>query len=701
MLNKFLLLCFALLFAFSPVQAAWVRDESINEKIDVYYQYIRRGKTFANFITFLNANLDKKYEAVFTNTVTLAADAEIPTNCVTWRFEPEGLITGNYTITFSGNELVGPKKQQMFGYSTSATGNVSNFEIYPEMFGAKNDGATDDADAFQAAANLAYNSNGKTVKLSTGLGYKLFRTIFVPLRVNIIGSLGTISPRDVLQEKSMLVSDTAGTYTSDYMLMFNTTDAITWDISYPNIDSGLIERVGFFNDGVSTLNAVVFAGSYTFRLLFFDSFNISLYKTENYSDKIIIQQVDVVRTKGTDYPIQFSQLGDGMIIEQLHFHELDLYGNEYGLSLIGSFGGVVQGLIGGLTFVDRCDGVTISNYHGENRIDDNPDFIFRNSNIILKDSYFWGDKTGTVNVKIESSELSSCVVALENVRFAYELSLTEDPQYFQISLEDNTTALSIKDCYRVVNRSGGIGLRQIGGILVESSGFALDNFNDFSFLNSINSFTVNGSVMRDYVMFSERGPIYNFQSIATSNLVDWELPSDTYYYELQYINEPNRMIGRQDDSGGKGIALTSSGDGAIITLGSNKYARTTNLRVYRGLSTPNYNAVVDIPLVNTRQLYDNGNHLNGYAWESRATADVDATTTTIEVIKVNESNFVGYTSLDAAPATTNFVAGDILVLTDVSTGNQTVTNNTDVEYRKTGWIFTGTNWMENRVLTGN
>ena len=155
MLNKFLLLCFALLFAFSPVQAAWVRDESINEKIDVYYQYIRRGKTFADFVTFLNANLDKKYEAVFTNTVTLADNAIIPTNCVTMRFEPEGLITGNYTITFSGQNTEAPKNQQIIGYGTDARGTVNNPIIYPEWFGALGDNSHDDTGAIRKAIEFS------------------------------------------------------------------------------------------------------------------------------------------------------------------------------------------------------------------------------------------------------------------------------------------------------------------------------------------------------------------------------------------------------------------------------------------------------------------------------------------------------------------------------------------------------------------
>lgn len=151
---KKILVLLSLLFLFvsNDVSAAYMRNESINNKIDVYSQYIRKGKSIGDLVTFLNANSSTTYSLLFSQEVcSLTANVTIPSNVVAIYGERGGGVTGNYTLTFTGQELI-LEQVRFFGDDISVSGNRT-YVVEPIHFGAGGEGLTDDTAATQRAIN--------------------------------------------------------------------------------------------------------------------------------------------------------------------------------------------------------------------------------------------------------------------------------------------------------------------------------------------------------------------------------------------------------------------------------------------------------------------------------------------------------------------------------------------------------------------
>lgn len=116
---------------------------------------------------------------------TLKEDITIPANCVL-EFDG-GSISGEHTIT-GQNTGIEAGLVKIFGTDVAFGGNWNLTEIYPENFGAKGDGISDDTDAFQSAIEFATKSStysGCTIKLRNAC-YIVNGVTLKPL-VNIVG----------------------------------------------------------------------------------------------------------------------------------------------------------------------------------------------------------------------------------------------------------------------------------------------------------------------------------------------------------------------------------------------------------------------------------------------------------------------------------------------------------------------------------
>jgi len=123
-------------------------------------------------------------DRVVTGTYTISSDKTVTTHITV----PKGVIysvDSGKTLTFSGSLQAGP--YQIF----SGSGTVTGLDYYlPEWFGAKGDGATDDATAinacFTSAAVSASATIHPTVRFTSASGYGSASAITCPANINII-----------------------------------------------------------------------------------------------------------------------------------------------------------------------------------------------------------------------------------------------------------------------------------------------------------------------------------------------------------------------------------------------------------------------------------------------------------------------------------------------------------------------------------
>lgn len=119
-------------------------------------------------------------------TVTLAADANVPSNIALNIGENGSIVFGNYGLIIHGDFICAPGNQA-FSYTgtgvvTFGTGRVK--EVYSEWWGATGDGSTDDYTPFLAAAT-AY----KNLALVPNSSYMIKSSVTIPDRItNIYGN---------------------------------------------------------------------------------------------------------------------------------------------------------------------------------------------------------------------------------------------------------------------------------------------------------------------------------------------------------------------------------------------------------------------------------------------------------------------------------------------------------------------------------
>lgn len=116
---------------------------------------------------------------------TLNEDITIPSNCIL-QFDG-GSISGEHTIT-GQNTGIEAGLVKIFGIDVAFAGDWNIKEIYPENFGVKGDGISDDTDAFQSAIEFATKSSthsGCTIRLRNAC-YIVNGVTLKPL-VNIVG----------------------------------------------------------------------------------------------------------------------------------------------------------------------------------------------------------------------------------------------------------------------------------------------------------------------------------------------------------------------------------------------------------------------------------------------------------------------------------------------------------------------------------
>ena len=591
----------------------------------------------------------------------------VPTN-ITLDFTKGGMLSdggesSTVNLTINGKLKAGLGKIFDWdggGAITLGAGSVK--EVYPQWWGALGDGSTDDTGEIQAAVDSLPTgiANGGVVFFPPpSASYLISSTIVVPAYVSLIGAAPNIR----------IQPDTGGSWSNNYVFYLNTTEGYECVVQYAVGIIGSIKNIYIFNTGGdATTKGFLVAGNYEFDHVSGRNLANLLTTTNDYIDGLKLSSITTWDAQGTTYQIKINQLGDNLLVSNIQFGG-DPGATIYGLYVKGCWGGIVQNLIGGTHhYFEDTRAFTLANWHVEGgRI------VIKNANIYLKDMYL--RYRSDVTLEFQSTDDGRYFAGLENVLFDHRLDdvITGDGHYdIQIA---NQYHIAIDNVFKLTTKGGRYDIAQFQGVfLLKEDGSEFTDFNrDSAWLSKHSEIIDNQELLFDYVTTKRGGGgLFLTDPIATSTLVSWQIASDTYYYRAQFLSDVDRMAGKTE-SNENNIALTNDGQGMAIVLSVSNFHRHNTLRLYRGTTTGSYDKYVDIPIIITRIIWDDGNNVNGFAWKSRTAGGVD-TISGIYRARKTADDFTGYGI--AIPVGGSWTRGDVIY------------DNTPVVGGNTGWICT-------------
>ncbi len=481
-------------------------------------------------------------------------------------------------------------------------------------YGAVGDGVTDDT----VAINKALATGSDTVIIPAGT-YKVSGTLLIPVYTTLIGN-----GRD-----TVITPSSSGVFTSNFVVMYNSTTGSGWTTAYPAGPTGGVRNLCFDNTSGPDLAKMIFtAGAVTIEDVMFIQTEQSIVTTGLYDDMVSIIRTFCDRPRSTSWQIEIGQLGDGLTIQSPFFNTYDTTKNNH-IRVINSQGGTIRQAIQGNIRLQGCDGVTIENAHLEVG-----SIAVNSSNVIIKDCYLWAQaSTPSIDV-VNTSTLQWTTVKVENTSFPYN-SNTGVLGFFGEDIRvDNGSHLVVDNCRR---RPIGANIEIISNTGIRIARADNTEITDWSFYS--NKLSVRGEVRPGYFVplnLKYYGPDSTtgiFISIQAGSST-WLKTTGTYYYRAVKVLDAQRRVGKNDTSE-RSLSLTNGVDGALLVL--NTGYTDGYIRIYRGTSPGIYDNYVDIPLINSKYLYDNGDLINGHAWIARSPDIIDSfyDATAIEISNQN------------------------------------------------------------------
>lgn len=503
-------------------------------------------------------------------------------------------------------------------------------------FGVKTDGS-DSADIIEFLAN----SLEKGELIFPILRYTLGRTVQTPVGVHIVGTSG----RKGGTEFSPMVG---GIYTEDYLFFMNisTSNPNTWVNQYPNNDSGGARNVCIINNVKGTIatpiipkiNGFKFAGSYHFEKIRYEGVGTLIGKPNVYTDKVKIIDIDGQwRPNNTDYLIYLPGLGDAYDIRQIGTGYVgsssptsDINWGK-GLFLGAARGADIYGLING---IHTINGGTIIDVHGAHLEGGRLDII--DAEVNIHDNLFftndWSKDPRIRLLSVNSQYRNRYVASIKNnifvqdavIHSGWSKTLIPDIMFhsaYHVTMEDN---------FRQVTTSNAISNKQFMGIIIcDQDGNFLEDYNIYTHILSAERIHfANNKIPLTFNTRDFRASISGFDTpvLKTDYGVKWKTDAVKYFYQMQVLIDPVRLIGRNVTGSEVNISINANSDIVELPInwGSNLTRSGCILRVYRGIESGYYNRYVDIPVVSLRSLIDDGLSLNGFSWNLRTAGFMNA-----------------------------------------------------------------------------
>lgn len=505
---------------------------------------------------------------------------------------------------------------------------IEGSTVNPHDFGAMGDGIHDDTQAINDAIQAARTTSG-VVMFQRNATYKVTGTIKKPVRVILKGNYCTIVPA-------------AGTYIQNYVFLTNSDDGLNWVSTYPATISGQIDAFIFDNTNTLTPNVIAIGmGDASTVTNIVTKYMYGAYHTLAnvlFLDQKIIENINTTYHLGTAPMILARNFGDMSTIRNIHPFSPNLTSLVDVIQLNNAKAVTIQNSGFGTNmrmFMKGCRGITLESCTFEDgRV------AAESSDFVMSACWFAKKSQGTdgcIKLSRDTTNYFGSVftATLNNVQFARLLktAATNIPEY-DIVMESEYT-LSMNDVYRttMLNNSIREEVSKTKPLVYSTSASAPHQYNKYAHALD-KEYLPAGTALGEINAFSspvKMADNVNWLSTLAGGGTTWSKPTGTYYYKAQFVVDVDRRIGFTDVSAELSRSVTNSAaydSGVYIIGGSPNYrnsGRKQIFRLYRGTSAGSYDEYVDIPTTNgITHLFDSGAEINGYFWQSRSAAGVDA-----------------------------------------------------------------------------
>lgn len=546
-------------------------------------------------------------------------------------------------------------------------GNINQIQ-----FGCVGDGLVDDTESIQLLFTYCKEKNIKFIKFVSNKVHKVTQTI------NIIAPDGSSSTLDVNYKGAL-----------DIHINFSNCKFNCYNGNYTNnVFLNLAETSGTGIYYISNLLAQNFDKVDNLILLYTNTHlvanyvnSIYFYQTivtgTNYIDVFKLTNVRIDAPLGTAYMILKNGNGDEVYIDSCSYTNYSGTSNKNFINLRYCASGKIINCLQGGILLTVCDNVTIENCHFEQS-----PIILNNSQCVISNCQFWKSFMPDYCIQIQDYNSSGATainkpVVIKDCQFILD--------YANSGFDTETYDVDSSSFSGTIVLQNNVRRTQANGSNVEytvNSGINIKKANDIvMYTTDINCTIENDNMIVHTRMMPEstdQNGYFNLSSVGLSNapMPGWGILTGTYYYNVYVIFDEDRMLGLGRNNISKNITINNTSQTIRLNLRTNYMPFI--YRVYRGSSQTNMTNYVDIPFVQNRVLYDNGDSINGYIWKQTDNVIMPQLNYCYGYEKINETNIIAYCS--GIPTQGNWKNGDIVYNIGTSVNNVI------------GWMYLGNEW---------
>lgn len=434
--------------------------------------------------------------------------------------------------------------------------------------------------------------------------------------------------------------------------------------NYPNPGARIANLTIVNESGINNLTGIFLAYTGQVECVIFSDLTRCICWTYSYADLKKVTRCVIHHTlKPTDstkvnstYAIDFSNLGDAVIFEGNVIHGIDgtTVSPNYGYKMVRLntclAGSLCSNIINGDVLIKNCKGITFNSNHMEY----GAQIEITNSEVTLSNNYL--EKGTRPNIIINSGLYANASVITLNgnlyiylsnngrTKIALPAGISCVLEYSKPSIEkmcdydiliaseqNSTSAIvNLGNELRYWAKNGDISRMYPMGISVyrkvssDKEPVVIENFKWRSHLLSRSSSLIfTPSLKASYppmTVNSLNSP--KLSILGVSDNIPWFGEKGTYSYSYQVIWDYDRKIITGNKAAGEAVISSSdksSLNGVLINLfgAAASCGNQLTMRVIRKNITHNKTHYVDIPIVGSAVLYDDGHSLGTYKWQTR------------------------------------------------------------------------------------